>query len=129
MTQAGFNTETKTMGQQSNKDAPYCTDWEHLENGNKFCRQLRHMIVVDACGGVHILTGARLPRRVTSGAGQGHKDAHTADVSLRPDTPATLRVAPSDTAKWPNLRDAANLLIGLMAISLLRVIISLIEAV
>ncbi len=129
MAQAGFNTEKKTMGQQSNKDAPLCTDWEHLENGKKFHRQIRHMFVMDACGSMHFLTGARLPKSVSTGSGQGHKDAHPADVSLRPDTPATLKAAPRDTARWPNLRDAANLLIGLMAISLLRVVIALIEAV
>jgi hypothetical protein len=116
------------MAQEPNENAPHCTHWEHFENGKTLDRLVRLMILMDACGGFHILLGPRLPADVTTNAGQGHKDEHSANVALRPVALAPLRAMSFAMPKWPSVRDAANVLIGFMAISLLRVIIALMEA-
>jgi hypothetical protein len=123
-----LDSEEVTMGSKPNTNAQHYTHWEHSENGEKFVRHILLMLVLDAWGGVHILTGLRLPRVVSSNAGQGHKDAHSAHIVFRFRNPVAFRAAPVAMGRWLTLRDVANVLVGFMAVSLLRVIITLIEA-
>ena len=126
MAQAGFTTEREIMGQQSNKEAPDYTLWTHMEGGRRFSRRLHYMDVVNGFGKVDYLKGRRLPRGIFTFAGPVYEDAPLSAIWLRPET-LTTPVTPSDTAAWPNLRDVANLFVGFMALSILRVIIALIQ--
>jgi hypothetical protein len=99
-----------------------------MENGKVMTRRLHEIEVQDRFGRVHRLQHDELPQAMTTRAGQAYKGAHLATILLSPEKLRVPNAAPPDTASWPNLRDAVNLLLGFLGIAMLRFIVALIEA-
>lgn len=115
------------MGLKHKNEPQYCM-WTHTENGKVMHRRLHRIEVQDRNGRMHILEGDKLPESIGGFSGQAYKGAHLATILLRPETIRVPKAAPPDTASWPNLRDAVNLLLGFLGIVILRFTIALIEA-
>ena len=115
------------MGLKHGKEPQY-TMWTHTENGKVTNRRLHKMDVQDRFGRMHRLKEDELPEAIHTFSGQAHTGAHLATILLRPEKLRVPKAAPPDTASWPNLRDAVNLLLGFLGIVMLRFIIALIEA-
>jgi hypothetical protein len=86
------------------------------------------MDVQDRYGRMHHLKDDELPEVIHTFTGQAYTGAHLATILLRPEKLRVPKAAPPDPAAWPSFRDVANFLFGFMCIAMLRVIISLIEA-
>jgi hypothetical protein len=123
----GLNTEKNAMGLKHGNEPQY-TLWTHTENEKVLHRRLHHMKVQDRNGRLHNLEGDKLPEAIHTFCGQAYKGAHLATILLRPETVRVPKAAPPDTASWPNLRDVANLIVGFLGITMLRLIIALIDA-
>ena len=124
----GLNAKKEVLMGLKHKNEPQYTMWTHTENGKVMHRRLHRIEVQDRTGRLHILQGDTLPESIGTFSGQAYKGAHTATILLRPEKIRVPTAAPVDTASWPNLRDVANLIVGFMGITMLRLIIALIDA-
>lgn len=104
------------------------TKWTHVENGQVMTRRLHRLEVQGKDGLLHVLEGRELPDFIQTCSGNGHKGKHLAQILLHPKNFPPMPRRNAD--RWPNLRDASHIALGLtIAVLLLRILVTLAEAV
>ena len=124
----GLNAKKEVPMGLKQKNEPQYTMWTHTENSKVVNRRLHKMDVQDRFGRMHHLKDDELPEAIHTFSGQAYTGAHLATILLSPEKLRVPKAAPPDTASWPNLRDAVNLLLGFLGIVMLRFVVALFEA-
>jgi hypothetical protein len=97
----------------------YCV-FQLLENGKPQTRRFPEVVVQDAEGVVHRLTGDELPLYIGGYTGESHTGHHTLEILLRPKKLKRTPEPQAEGYRWPVGRDVLHVAIGFLGLQLLR---------
>ena len=94
----------------------------HNENGKSLTRRVHTMVVQDAEGRVHWLSGDKLPESITLHTGHAYRGAHLAEVLLNPKKAKAIPLSAAPT--WsPSPQNVLYLVAGMVFYGVIRALI------